>query len=294
MKLCRFVDPNNRTIPSITDGQQKFYNASSFNEDWDAIFFATDGLQRLHHWLSKQAHLPELDTSQLTFAPAIGRPPNIHCVGLNYAAHVREFERESFANELPSEPVLFNKATSSWAAPNSPLIIPWDSEHTDWEVELAIVIGKRAKYVNEENAVNYIAGYSLINDYSERHWQKKRLGQWMKGKSAESFAPFGPFMATPDEIPDPHQLRIWLKLNGTLMQDGNTNQFLFNIPYLISYISQFTVLLPGDVICTGTPAGVGLGQHPPRFLRHGDKLEYGIDGLGSQTQLAVKEPNTKG
>jgi len=289
MKLTRFYSGTIAT-PAVITSEDCVINVSSFGEDFDSVFFESDGPQRLASWLNEhKGNLDHLPLSEVTLASAICRPPNIICVGLNYAAHVKEFTRDDLKTDLPEEPVLFNKSTASWADPNGNVIIPKDSQKSDWETELAIVIGKRAKYVQESDAYDYIAGYALMNDYSERAWQKERGGQWMKGKSADTFSPFGPYLATPDEISDPHNLDIWLKLNGETMQSSNTSNFIFSIPYLISYTSQFMTLLPGDVISTGTPSGVGLGQTPPRFLQDGDIIEYGITGLGSQRQQAVRE-----
>ncbi|NNM29281.1 MAG: fumarylacetoacetate hydrolase family protein, partial [Akkermansiaceae bacterium] len=206
----------------------------------------------------------------------------IVCVGLNYADHARES-----GAEIPSEPILFFKATSSLTGPNDPVVIPRGSEKTDWEVELAIVIGKKAGYVEEADAKEHVAGYALHNDYSERAFQMERGGQWVKGKSCDTFAPLGPFLATPDELGDPHQLKLWLKVNGETRQDSSTAQMIFGVPELVSYISQFMTLLPGDVISTGTPPGVGLGFDPPVFLKPGDEVELGVEGLGSQRQSVV-------
>jgi 2-keto-4-pentenoate hydratase/2-oxohepta-3-ene-1,7-dioic acid hydratase in catechol pathway len=199
---------------------------------------------------------------------------------LNYKDHAAETNAP-----IPQEPILFFKATTAIVGPNDDLIIPKNSTKTDWEVELGIVIGKKASYISEENALEHVAGYVLHNDYSERAFQLERNGQWVKGKSCDTFAPIGPFIATPDEIEDVHNLHLWLKVNGQMLQNGNTSNLIFNIPFLISYISQFMTLLPGDVISTGTPAGVGLGQKPePWYLKPGDVVELGIDGLGSSTQ----------
>jgi 2,4-diketo-3-deoxy-L-fuconate hydrolase len=214
--------------------------------------------------------------------PPITRPSKIVCIGLNYADHARES-----GVEIPTEPILFFKATSSMSGPNDDLVIPRDSTKTDWEVELAVVIGRRASYVDEGNAMQHIAGYTLHNDYSEREWQLERSGQWVKGKSCETFAPLGPFLATVDEVTDPHALPLWLKVNGQTLQNSTSAQMVFKIPQLISYISQFMTLLPGDVISTGTPPGVGLGFDPPVFLEAGDEVELGIQGLGTQRQKAI-------
>jgi 2-keto-4-pentenoate hydratase/2-oxohepta-3-ene-1,7-dioic acid hydratase in catechol pathway len=210
------------------------------------------------------------------------RPSKIVCVGLNYAKHAAES-----GMTIPTEPVLFFKATSAIVGPNDDLIIPKGSEKTDWEVELAVVIGKKASYVSEKNALEHIAGYVLHNDYSERAFQLEKEGQWVKGKSCDTFAPIGPFIVTKDEIKDPNNLNLWLKLNGELMQDSNTSDFVFNIQKVVSYISEFMTLLPGDIISTGTPFGVGLGLDPQRYLKAGDLVELGIEGLGSSKQTAV-------
>jgi len=188
---------------------------------------------------------------------------------------------------LPSEPVVFFKSSTALCGPNDVVVIPRGSAKTDWEVELAVVIGRRATYVSEEHAMEYVAGYTLHNDYSERDWQLERGGQWVKGKSFDSFAPLGPFLATCSEIPDPHDLRLWLTVNGEPLQESSTSDLIFGIPAIVSYLSQFLTLLPGDVISTGTPAGVGLGLQPPRYLHPGDVVELGIDGLGTQRQRAV-------
>tara|TARA_B110000116_G_scaffold239471_1_gene226922 strand:- start:183 stop:863 length:681 start_codon:yes stop_codon:yes gene_type:complete len=225
-----------------------------------------------------------MQASEVTLAPAVARPSKLLCIGLNYAAHAAEG-----GVDPPAEPVLFSKATSAWSGPNDDLLIPRESEKTDWEVELALVIGKHAKYVAEEDAMDYIAGFAVHNDYSERAWQLEGTGQWVKGKSADTYAPFGPYLATTDEIADPGNLHLWLKRNGEMMQDSNTNDLIFNIPHLVSYVSRFMSLLPGDVISTGTPAGVGLGFKPPVFVQPGDVFELGVDGLGTQRQVAVKE-----
>jgi 2-keto-4-pentenoate hydratase/2-oxohepta-3-ene-1,7-dioic acid hydratase in catechol pathway len=213
--------------------------------------------------------------------PPLARPSKIVCIGLNYADHAKES-----GAEIPKEPILFFKATSAIVGPNDPIVIPKNSVKTDWEVELAFVIGKKASHVSEEQALEHIAGYVLHNDYSEREWQLERGGQWVKGKSCDTFAPIGPFIATTDEIPDPQSLKLWLKLNGELIQNSSTQQMIFGVRTLVSYVSQFMTLLPGDVITTGTPPGVGLGFKPPKFLQPGDVVELGVEGLGSSRQVA--------
>ncbi|HAK79636.1 MAG TPA: ureidoglycolate lyase, partial [Runella sp.] len=254
---------------------------SSFGEDFNETFFATDGLSRLADWLTIHAEsCPEVSTD-VRLGSAIARPSKIVCIGLNYAKHAAES-----GMDVPKEPVIFFKSTSALCGPNDNVIIPRNSVKTDWEVELAFVIGKKASYVDEANAMDYVAGYILHNDYSEREFQLERSGQWVKGKSNDTFAPLGPFMATKDEIADPHTLRLWLKVNEEMLQDSNTDDMVFKIPTLVSYLSQFMTLLPGDVISTGTPFGVGLGFKPPRYLKAGDVVELGIDGLGTQRQVA--------
>ena len=191
--------------------------------------------------------------------------------------------------ELPKEPVLFFKATTAVSGPFDDVVIPKNSVKSDWEVELAIVIGKKAKYVGEEDAMDHVAGYVLHNDLSEREWQLEKSGQWVKGKSADTFAPLGPWLVTKDEIRDPHDLHIWLKLNGETLQDSSTSDLVFKVPHLVSYISQFMTLLPGDIISTGTPSGVGLGLDPQRYLKPGDVMELGVEGLGIAKQKVVAE-----
>ena len=284
MKLTRFLNDGSPT-PGLFIDDNTILDASAFGEDWNENFFANDGLSRLRSWLDENREsAPTLQASGLTLAPAVARPSKIICIGLNYAAHAAEGGLEP-----PAEPVLFSKATSAWSGPNDNLLIPRDSVKTDWEVELAFVIGKHAKYVAEEDALDHIAGFAVHNDYSEREWQLEGTGQWVKGKSADTFAPFGPFLATTDEVPDPGNLRLWLKRNGETLQDSNTSDLIFSIPHLVAYVSRFMSLLPGDVISTGTPAGVGIGFDPPRFVQEGDVFELGVDGLGTQRQVAVKE-----
>ena len=284
MKLARFLN-NNRPTPGLFLNDDTILDASAFGEDWGESFFGNNGLERLADWLAENGEgAPTVSASQVTLAPAVARPSKLICIGLNYAAHAAEGGLEP-----PAEPVLFSKATSAWSGPNDDLLIPRDSAKTDWEVELAFVIAKHSKYVAEEDAMGHIAGFAVHNDYSEREWQLEGTGQWVKGKSADTFAPFGPYLATPDEVPDPGNLRLWLKRNGETLQDSNTNDLIFSIPHLVAYVSRFMSLLPGDVISTGTPAGVGIGFDPPRFVQEGDVFELGVDGLGVQRQTAVRE-----
>lgn len=276
MKLIRFGEAGSEKPGVIIN--DTYFDVSSLVNDYDENFFSGDAITKLAEAI-KTADLPKID-SGVRLGPALGRPSKIICVGLNYKDHAAETNAA-----IPSEPILFFKATTAIVGPNDDLEIPKNSVKTDWEVELAIVIGKKAKYVSETDAYQHIAGYVLHNDYSEREFQLERNGQWVKGKSADTFAPIGPFIATPDEIKDVHNLRLWLTVNGKKLQDGNTSNLIFNVPFMVSYISQFMTLLPGDVITTGTPAGVGLGQKPePWYLKPGDVVELGIDGLGSSKQ----------
>lgn len=276
MKLIKFGKPGQEK-PGVIIGEKR-YDVSHLVKDYDENFFSGDAIENLKAEINTQ-NLPEISSDERLGAP-LARPSKIICVGLNYKDHAVETNAP-----IPQEPILFFKATSAIVGPNDDLIIPKNSKKTDWEVELAIVIGKKANYVSEENALEHVAGYVLHNDYSEREFQLERNGQWVKGKSCDTFAPIGPFIATPDEIEDVHNLRLWLKVNGQILQDGNTSNLIFNIPFVVSYISQFMTLLPGDIITTGTPAGVGLGQKPePWYLKSGDVVELGIDGLGSSMQ----------
>lgn len=285
MKLIRFGAAGAEK-PGIQDAAGKNWDCSSFGEDWNENFLGTNGLARLKTWLdANQSSLPEVPKDARLGSP-IARPSKIICVGLNYRMHAAES-----GMAVPEVPIIFMKATSSLCGPNDPIFIPKNSVQTDWEVELAVVIGKRAKYVSKENALDYVAGYCLHNDVSERDFQLRHGGQWVKGKSADHFAPLGPFLATQDEIADPHSLRLWLKLNDQMLQDSNTSDLIFDIPTIIEHISQYMTLLPGDVISTGTPAGVGMGLKPePRYLQPGDVVELGIDGLGVSRQVAMNDP----
>ncbi len=281
MKLIRFGEPG-KEKPGVCIGDN-FYDVSGFIHEYDEAFFGNGGLPHLAYMLEQYKNMlrPVLKSTRLG-AP-VARPSKIICIGLNYSDHAAEGNMT-----LPSEPIIFFKSTTAICGPNDNLIIPKNSVKTDWEVELAVVIGRKASYVSEADALEYVAGYTLHNDYSEREFQLERSGQWVKGKSCDSFAPLGPWMATKDEIPDVHALRLWLSVNGQMMQDGNTSRLLFNVPFLVSYVSQFMTLLPGDIISTGTPAGVGLGMKPePVYLKAGDVVELGIDGLGSSKQTAV-------
>lgn len=279
MKLMRFGEPGNEK-PGILLNDEIF-DTSGFGEDYGEKFFATDGLNRLSKWLDKNRQQLTKIAKGVRIGSPFTRPSKIICIGLNYSDHAKET-----GAQLPPEPILFFKSTTAFSGPNDDLVIPKKSKKTDWEVELAVVIGKKASYVNESDALEYVAGYCLHNDYSEREFQLERGGQWVKGKSCDTFAPLGPFLATQNEISDLNNLGLWLKVNGKQFQNGNTSNLVFKVPFLVSYISQFMTLLPGDVISTGTPAGVGLGFNPPLFLKPGDVVELGIDGLGTQKQHA--------
>jgi 2-keto-4-pentenoate hydratase/2-oxohepta-3-ene-1,7-dioic acid hydratase in catechol pathway len=278
MKLIRFGNPGEEK-PGVILPDGTMRDIIQFTEDFDESFFENDGIINLQDWLEENSSSCPIINKETRLGPPIAKPSKIICVGLNYAGHAAES-----GMDLPKEPVLFFKAPSAVCGPNDDIIIPKNSHKTDWEVELAIVIDKRASYINEVGAMNYVAGYVLHNDVSEREFQLERSGQWVKGKSADTFAPLGPFIVTKDEIPDPHNLNLWLKVNGETMQFSNTSDLVFNVPFLISYISQFMSLVPGDVISTGTPFGVGLGLKPQRYLKPGDVIELGIDGLGTAKQ----------
>jgi 2,4-diketo-3-deoxy-L-fuconate hydrolase len=281
MKLFRFGEEGSER-PGVILPDDRRIDVGGFGSDYDEAFLGSDGVGRLSEWVAANAaDAPEVPEG-LRLGAATCRPSKIICIGLNYADHAEET-----GAELPAEPIIFSKASSTWCGPNDNLIIPRNSEKTDWEVELAVVIGKRALYVSEADAMSHVAGFGLMNDYSERAFQIERCGQWVKGKSADSFAPFGPFLATPDEIEDVNGLKMWLKVNGEMRQDSSTAQMVFKVPFLVSYLSQFMSLLPGDVISTGTPPGVGMGCDPPVYLRPGDVVELGIDGLGESRQVAV-------
>lgn len=277
MKLIRYGAAGKEKTGVII-GDTK-YDTSAFGEDYNEQFFETDGLNRLHQFLhTNEGKLSKIADNERLGSP-VARPSKIVCIGLNYRDHAEEINAP-----LPPEPVIFMKSTTALVGPNDDITIPKNSVKTDWEVELAIIIGKKASYVEEAEALDYVAGYCLHNDVSEREFQIERNGTWDKGKGCDTFAPMGPFMATKDELADVHNLRLWLTVNGETMQDGSTANLIFNVPFLIAYTSQFMTLLPGDIISTGTPAGVGLGMKPPVYLNPGDVVELGIDGLGQSRQ----------
>ena len=280
MKLIRYGEINKEKPGVHIDNVN--YDLADFGEDYNERFFESGGLSRLQSYISKQGDkLKPLNGNPRIGSP-VARPSKLVCIGLNYADHARET-----GAALPPEPVIFMKSTTSLCGPFDNIMIPKNSVKTDWEVELAIVIGKKASYVDEAEAMDYIAGYCLHNDVSERAFQLERNGTWDKGKGCDTFAPLGPYLVTKDEIRDINNVRLWLNVNGRIMQDGTTANLIFKIPFLVSYVSQFMTLLPGDVISTGTPAGVGMGLKPQVYLKPGDVVELGIDGLGASKQQVV-------
>ncbi len=278
MKLIKYGPKGNEKPGIEVDGIR--YDCSDLVGDYNEYFWENGGVEKIKNQFDKtQAN--RIDKNIRWGAP-VGRPGKLICIGLNYLNHAKES-----GMGVPTEPVVFFKATSAIVGPFDQVVIPKNSVKTDWEVELAVVIGKKASYINEEEAMSHIGGYLLHNDISEREFQIERGGQWVKGKSCDTFAPLGPYLVTPDEIANPHQLSLWLKLNDKKVQNGNTNDFIFNLPKVISYLSQFMTLEAGDVISTGTPEGVGLGMNPPMYLKPGDVMELGIDGLGSARQEVI-------
>ncbi|MET3115247.1 2,4-diketo-3-deoxy-L-fuconate hydrolase [Pedobacter sp. CG_S7] len=277
MKLIRWGAAGKEKTGVIIN--EVWLDTSAFGGDYDEAFFENSGLERLEQFVKANTGKLDQISSDMRLGSPIARPSKIVCIGLNYADHAKETN-----TPLPVEPIIFMKSTTSMGGPFDDIVIPKNSVKTDWEVELGVVIGKKASYVDEADALAYVAGYVLHNDVSEREFQIERNGTWDKGKGCDTFAPMGPFLATPDELDDVNNLRLWLTVNGKIMQDGNTSNFIFNVPFVIAYVSQFMTLLPGDVISTGTPAGVGLGFKPPIYLKEGDVVELGIDGLGVAKQ----------
>jgi 2,4-diketo-3-deoxy-L-fuconate hydrolase len=280
MKLIRVGNIGEET-PAV-EIDEKRYDVSPWFRDYDEVFFESDGIVQLEELLLEKAGELTLLQNDVRLGSPVARPSKIVCIGLNYIDHARETNATP-----PAEPVIFLKSTTALCGPNDDIVIPKNSTKTDWEVELAVVIGKKASYVDEAEAMDYVAGYCLHNDVSERAFQLERSGTWDKGKGCDTFAPMGPYLVTKDEVADVHNLRLWLTLNGEKMQDGNTNNLIFNIPFVLSYVSQFMTLLPGDIISTGTPAGVGLGMTPQVYLKEGDVVELGIDGLGTSKQTLI-------
>jgi 2,4-diketo-3-deoxy-L-fuconate hydrolase len=282
MKLIRFGE-RGQEKPGLLLEDGNRVDASALGSDYDEAFFGGGGLAKLKSWLDKNSSSAPRVAPAVRLGSPVCRPSKIICIGLNYRDHAAETKAEA-----PKEPVLFFKATTSLVGPNDDLVRPKNSTKVDWEVELAVVIAKKASYISKEQALDHVAGYALHNDYSERTFQLEHGGQWVKGKSADTFAPLGPFLATPDEIPNAGNLKMWLKVNGQTRQNSSTSNMIFDVSTLVSYVSQFMTLLPGDVISTGTPAGVGLGMNPPVYLNAGDVVELGIEGLGESRQKVTE------
>jgi 2-keto-4-pentenoate hydratase/2-oxohepta-3-ene-1,7-dioic acid hydratase in catechol pathway len=283
MKLIRF-GLLGRERPGVQLGDGTRVDCSGFGGDWDEAFFENDGDRRLRMWLNKEGLKAPRVERTVRLGPALARPSKIVCIGLNYLDHIQETKAKT-----PTEPVFFLKATTALCGPDDDVMIPRGGTKLDYEIELGIVIGKRARYVSTDKALDHVFGFVLHNDYSERAFQLERGGQWVKGKSCDTFAPLGPFVASLDEVPDFQRLSLGLKVNGEMRQHSNTENMVFDVPTLVSYTSQFMTLLPGDVISTGTPAGVGLGFDPPRFLKEGDIVECAIEKLGVARQRVGRE-----
>ena len=281
MKLLRH-GPHGSEKPGLLDADGRIRDLSGMVEDISGEVLSDAGLGRLR--AIDPLGLPLVEPS-VRLGPCVAGTGKFICIGLNYSDHAAET-----GAEVPPEPIIFMKATSAICGPNDPIIIPRNSFKTDWEVELAVIIGARAKYVSPEQAMNHVAGYAITNDVSERGFQIERAGQWTKGKSCDNFGQIGPWLVTRDEVADPQDLDMWLTVNGQRMQGGSTRTMVYGVAYLVSYLSQFMSLMPGDVISTGTPPGVGMGQKPPRYLRPGDVVELGIAGLGQQRQDVIADP----
>lgn len=280
MKLLRF-GPHGHEKPGLLDNNGIIRDLSAHVTDLAGEYLdrrALEGLAALD-----AESLPEVP-ADTRIAPCVAGVGKFICIGLNYSDHAAET-----GAQVPPEPVIFNKWTSAICGPNDDVIIPRDSEKTDWEVELGVVIGKAGRYIDEADAMQHVAGFCVVNDVSEREFQLERSGTWDKGKGCDTFGPLGPWLVTPDEVADPHQLDMWLEVDGKRYQDGNTRTMVYQIPFLISYLSRFMSLQPGDVISTGTPPGVGMGQQPPVYLKPGQRMRLGIDGLGEQHQTVVAD-----
>ena len=280
MKTLRYRIGNN-VKPGILDKDGNIRDASSLVADWDNNNVTVEKLNEVKNVNTNSLPLVESNDG---IAPCVSKKSvgKFICIGLNYSDHAEET-----GQKVPPEPIIFSKATSSIIGPNDNVEIPRKSVKTDWEVELGVVIGKEAKYISESDSPSHIAGYCVINDLSEREFQIEHYGQWVKGKSCDTFGPIGPYLVTTDEVPDPQNLKMWLEVNGKKMQDGSTNTMIYGVNFIISYLSQFMSLQPGDIISTGTPPGVGMGMDPQVFLKAGDKIHLGIEGLGEQTQKTI-------
>lgn len=284
MKLIRFREAGKEKPGVIIEG--KYFDVSPYVHNYDEAFFEDDGISRLYEIIAQHRNELREVNSQSPLGSPLARPSKIVCIGLNYADHAKETGATP-----PPEPVIFLKSTTALCGPFDDIVIPKDSVKTDWEVELAVVIGKKASYVSEQDAMDHVAGYCVHNDVSEREFQLERSGTWDKGKGCDTFAPLGPWLVTKDEVTDIDNVRLWLNVNGQKMQDGTTANLIFKIPFLVAYTSRFMTLLPGDIISTGTPAGVGMGMKPQVYLKPGDVVELGIDGMGTSKQKLVAYAN---
>ncbi len=280
MKLLRYGEPG-REKPGMAGPNGEIYDLSNLVTDISGDTLLPETLEKLR--AADRSTLRRV-TEPVRLGPCVGRVGKFICIGLNYSDHAAETKAT-----LPVEPILFMKATSAVSGPNDNIVIPRGSQKTDWEVELGVVIGATAKYVSQADAMAHVAGYCVINDLSERAFQLEGTGQWVKGKSADSFGPIGPWLVTRDEVPDPQNLKLWLEVDGHRYQNGSTQKMAFTVPYLVSFISKFMSLQPGDIISTGTPPGVGMGQNPQVFLKPGNRVRLGVEGLGEQSQLVVAE-----
>ena len=278
MKLLRYKE-DGLIQPGILDNENKVRNASSLVKDWNSLTISEENLE-----IIKKSDLKSLPivNNDISLAPCVDGVGKFVCVGLNYSDHAAET-----GMEVPKEPIIFMKATSAICGANDDIIIPKKSVKSDWEVELGVIIGKETKYIDENQSQDHIAGYCVVNDLSEREFQIEHHGQWVKGKSCDTFGPIGPYLVTKDEVSDPQNLKMWLDLNGKRMQDGSTSTMVYSVNFLVSYLSQFMSMQPGDIISTGTPPGVGMGQTPPLYLKPGDTMKLGIEGLGEQSQKTV-------
>jgi 2,4-diketo-3-deoxy-L-fuconate hydrolase len=278
MKLLRY-GPQGREKPGLLDSHGDIRDLSAIVADVSGGALHPDSIDRLRRL--DPANLPRVDGSP-RLGPCVAGVGKFICIGLNYSDHAAESNMP-----VPAEPILFMKATSAICGPNDGIVIPRGSQKTDWEVELGVIIGKTAKYVTEPEALSHVAGYCVVNDLSERAFQLEGTGQWVKGKSADSFGPIGPWLVTADEVPDPQNLDLWLEVDGRSYQRGSTKHMIFSVARLVSYISRFMSLQPGDIISTGTPPGIGMGQHPPVFLRPGNRVRLGVHTLGEQSQIVT-------
>ena len=278
MKLLRYRK-NGSVKPGILDDEGNIREASSIVHDWTSQTVNISNLSKLNE--INTTDLPIVNDT-VSIAPCLGEVGKFVCAGLNYSDHAAET-----GMAVPKEPIIFMKATSAICGPNDNIIIPKNSTKTDWEVELGVIIGKEARYISEQDSQDYVAGYCVVNDLSEREFQIEHEGQWVKGKSCDTFGPIGPYLVTKDEVPDPQSLELFLDVNGQCMQKGSTSKMIYGVNFLISYLSQFMSLQSGDIISTGTPPGVGMGQKPPIYLKPGDKMRLGIQGLVEQNQTVI-------